>query len=144
MRGTHGFCKSVLKMTLVSPSTLLVSVGHLKTCFTVIGTLCLHSTSRAVGKRFNKWVELSPSERESNALKFKLACNESSRFAALYLRAEVLSFPQNMGWSLMDGISLQLVPCSSFLVFSYVISTSGRMWLWLIVSVRNYLCYSSA
>jgi len=62
--GMHGFCKSVLKTTLVSASALLVSARHPKTCFIVIGILCLHSTSQQWAKIFTNWDRVHPPEKE--------------------------------------------------------------------------------
>lgn len=115
-------CLSALKFHL---SPLLVSTEHPKP-FTATGMLSLHSTPRAV-KVLTKGQSSPPPERENNTLKFKLAHDKSSGCAPRHPRADVLSSSQDTGWAGMDGINLQFAPCSSVLVFSYVISAAGRM-----------------
>lgn len=137
------FCgrKSVNPILTANPNSFLpgttFSVCQRRSCFSPFAAFHrapqtqLHSYRKALpeqqAKVSTKGQSSSPAERESNALKFKLACDKSSGFAPQHVRADVLSSSQDTACSVMDGINLQFAPCSSVLVFSYVMSAAGRM-----------------
>lgn len=111
--------------------TLLAFAGLPKPRLVFIGILCLYSTSRVVGKVFNKRIGFIPFRKRKHATEVQASLRwcvlNSSGFTLQYPRGDIFSFSQNMGRSWVTEISLQLVLCFSFLVFSCVISASGRM-----------------